>query len=192
VARQNPPPLSLWGAPIPSLAAFPSKTIVLKMFAILIIFATSIAVALTPVIYGGSPHLQANVESRFFNFCQAIMLSSFPARFDALAASLNASYPPARFHLQGAYLLISQNCAQQGRSLVLLNNHFSSLCFLEGIQDLSQFNIPERITNISEEYLATFLLSNSARDEALSSLRTSMKTHPKSRMLSGRACVNQF
>jgi hypothetical protein len=53
-----------------------------------------------------------------------------------------------------------------------LSNHFSSLGSLKGIQDLSQFNIPERITNISEEYRAAFLLADSARDEALSSLRT--------------------
>jgi hypothetical protein len=123
-------------------------------------------------IHGGSPHPQANVESRFFNFCQAIMLSSFPARFDALDASLNASFQPARLQFTEDYLLISQNCAQQGRSLVLLNNPFSSLGYLEGIQDLAHFNIPERITNISEEYRGTFLLADSARDEALSSLRT--------------------
>ena len=100
------------------------------------------------------------------------MFSSFPARFDALSASLNASFPPARLHFQGDYISISQNCAQQGRSLVLLNDHFSSLGSLEGIQDLSQFNIPDRITNISDEYRAAFLLADSARDEALSSLRT--------------------
>jgi hypothetical protein len=43
-------------------------------------------------IHGGSPHPQANVEFRFFNFCQATTLSSFPARFNALAVSLSASY----------------------------------------------------------------------------------------------------
>jgi hypothetical protein len=90
------------------------------------------------------------------------MLSPFPARFNALAASLNASYPPARLHFQGDYLSISQNCAY----------HFSSLGSLERIKDLSQFNITERITNISEEYRATFFLADSAQDEALSSLRT--------------------
>jgi hypothetical protein len=67
---------------------------------------------------------------------------------------------------------ISQNCAQQGRSLVLLNDHLSSLGSLEGIQDLFQFNIPGRIINISDEYRAAFLLAESARDEVFSSLRT--------------------
>jgi hypothetical protein len=67
---------------------------------------------------------------------------SFPARFEALAASLNASYPPVRLHFQGEYISTSQNYAQQGPSLVLLNDHFTSLGSLEGIQDLSQFNIP--------------------------------------------------
>jgi hypothetical protein len=49
------------------------------------------------------------VEFRFLNFHQAIMLSLFPARFDALPASLNASYPPACLHLKGDYFPISQN-----------------------------------------------------------------------------------
>jgi hypothetical protein len=123
-------------------------------------------------IHGGSPHPQANVESRFLNSSPATIFSSFPARFEALAVSLTASYPPARLHFQGDYISISQNCVQQGRSLVLLKNHFSSLGSLEGIQDLSHSNIPERITNISEEYRAAFLLADSARDEALSSLHT--------------------
>jgi hypothetical protein len=52
-----------------------------------------------------------------------------------------------------------------------LNEHLTSLGSLEGIQDLSPFNIPDRITNISDEYRAAFLLADSARDEALSSLR---------------------
>ena len=67
---------------------------------------------------------------------------------------------------------ISQNCAQHGRSLVLFNEHLTSLGSLEGIQNLFQHNIPDRITNISEEYRAAFLLADSARDEALLSLRT--------------------
>jgi hypothetical protein len=98
----------------------------------------------------------------------ATMLSTFPARFNALAASLNASYQSARLHFKGDYSPLSQNCTQQGRSLVLLNNHLTTLGSLEGIQDLLHFKIPERITNISDEYRATFLLSNNARDEVLS------------------------
>jgi hypothetical protein len=62
----------------------------------------------------------------------------------------------ARLHFQGDYISISKNCAQQGHSLVLLNNHFSSLGSLDGIQDLSQFNIPDHITNISDEYRAAW------------------------------------
>jgi hypothetical protein len=78
------------------------------------------------------------------------MFSSFTARFDAISASLTASFPPAKLHFQGDYISISKNCAQQGCSLVLLNDHLTSLGSLEGIQDLSQYNIPDRITNISD------------------------------------------
>jgi hypothetical protein len=104
------------------------------------------------------------------------MFSSFPACFDALSASLTASFPPAKLHFSGDYISISQNCAQHGRSLVLLNEHLTYFGSLEGIQDLFQYNIPDRITNISEEYRAAFLLADSARDEALLSLRTNENT----------------
>jgi hypothetical protein len=57
-----------------------------------------------------------------------------------------------------------------------LNNHFQSLGSLDGIQDLSQFNIHDSITNISDEYRAAFLLADGARDEVLSSLRTNENT----------------
>jgi hypothetical protein len=70
-------------------------------------------------IHDGSLHSQTNVELIFFNFRPETILSSLPARFNALAISLNASYPPARFHFQEDYISISQNCAQQVRSLVV-------------------------------------------------------------------------
>jgi hypothetical protein len=101
---------------------------------------------------------------------RSTMFSIYPARFQALAASLDTSYPQARIHFKEDYSSLSQNCAQQGRSLVLLNEHLSSLGSLEGIQDIIQFNIPERITNINNEYRAAFRLADTARDAELSSL----------------------
>ena len=97
---------------------------------------------------------------------------SSSARFNALSASLTASFPPAKHHFSGDYISLSQNCAQHGHSLVLLNEHLTSLGSLKGIQDFLPFNIPDRITNISEEYRAAFLLADSARDDTLLSLRT--------------------
>jgi hypothetical protein len=61
------------------------------------------------------------------------MFSSFTTRFEAVAASLTASFLPAQIHFTGDYTPISQNCAQHGRSLVLLDNHFNSLGSLDGI-----------------------------------------------------------
>jgi hypothetical protein len=144
----------------------------LKIFAILIIFATSTAVALTPsttALLTLKPTWNFDSSTSVKQQCSAHFQ---PVSTPSPLASLNASYPPARLHFQGDYLLISENCAKQGHLLILLNNHFSPLGSLEGVQDLSQFNLREHITNISDEYRATFLLSNSARDEALSSLRT--------------------
>ena len=100
------------------------------------------------------------------------MFNSFPARFDAISASLTASFPPAKLHFQGDNISLSQNCALQGRLLVLLNEQLTSLGSLEGFQDLSPCNIPGRITNITDEYRAASLLADSAREETLSSLRT--------------------
>ena len=108
----------------------------------------------------GAPFNQRGNYSRF-------LFSSYTARFEAVAASFTASFPPAQIHFTGDYTPISKNCAQQGRSLVLLNNHFVSLGSLNGIQDLTQFNIPERITDISQEYRAAFLLSTSSRDKEI-------------------------
>ena len=109
----------------------------------------------------------------FFSSTLAQQSCSAPsARFNALSASLTASFPPAKHHFSGDYISLSQNCAQHGHSLVLLNEHLTSLGSLEGIQDFFPFNIPDRITNISEEYRAAFLLADSARDETLLSLRT--------------------
>ena len=96
---------------------------------------------------------------------------SSSARFNALSASLTASFPPAKHHFSGDYISLSQTCAQHGQSLVLLNEHLSSLGSLKGIQDFLPFNIPDRVTNISEEYRAAFLLADKARDETLFSLR---------------------
>jgi hypothetical protein len=111
------------------------------------------------------------VEFFFLNSRPAIMFSS-SARFNALSASLTASFPPAKHHFSGDYITHSQNCAQHGHSLVLLNDHPISLGSLEGIQDFFPYNIPDRLTNISEEYRAAFLLADSAQDETLQSLRT--------------------
>ena len=60
------------------------------------------------------------------------MFSSFTTRFEAVAASFTASFPPAQIHFTGDYTPISQNCAQHGRSFVLLDNHFQSLDPLTG------------------------------------------------------------
>ena len=116
-------------------------------------------------------HLSTNVEILLAS-SQDIMFSSFPARFEAVAASLTASFPPAKIHFTGDYHSISQNCAQHGRSFVLLNNHFVSLGSLDGIQDLTHFTIPERITDIPQEYRSAFLLSNGSRDEEIQNLRS--------------------
>jgi hypothetical protein len=53
-----------------------------------------------------------------------------------------------------------------------LNNHFVSLGSLDGIHDLAQFTIPERITDIPHEYRSAFLLSNDSRDEEIQNLRS--------------------
>jgi hypothetical protein len=107
-----------------------------------------------------------------FDSSQDIMFYSFPARFEAVAASLTACFLPAKIHFTGDYHSISKNCAQHGRSFVLLNNHFVSLGSLDGIQDLTHFTIPERITDIFQEYRAAFLLSNSSRDEEIQNIRS--------------------
>jgi hypothetical protein len=68
-----------------------------------------------------------------FAYSQDSMFSSSSDRFEAVAASLTASFPPAQIHFTGDYLSISQNCfAQHGRSFVLFNNHFDSLGSLDG------------------------------------------------------------
>jgi hypothetical protein len=85
------------------------------------------------------------VEIHLLDFSQDIMLNSFPARFEAVAASLTASFQPEKIHFNGEYHSISENCAQHGRSLVL-----------DGIQDLTQFNIPERITDQSRKVLTSY------------------------------------
>ena len=125
----------------------------------------------TAIIHDAPLHSQTNVEFFPLNSRPAIMFSS-SARFNALSASLTASFPPAKHHFSGDYISLSQTCAQHGQSLVLLNEHLSSLGSLKGIQDFFPFNIPDRITNISEEYRAAFLLADNARDETLLSLRT--------------------
>ena len=116
-------------------------------------------------------HLSTNVEI-ILTFVPENMLSPFTTRFEAVAASLDASYPPAKIHFTGDYTPISQNCAQHGRSLVLLDNHLQSLGSLNGIKDLTPFNIPERITDIPQEYRAAFLLSDGSRDEEINNLRS--------------------
>jgi hypothetical protein len=99
------------------------------------------------------------------------MFSSFSTRFEAVAASLTASFPPAQIHFTGDYLPISQNCAQHGRSFVLLNNHFDSPGSLDGIKDFTPFIIPKRITGIPQEYRSAFLLSDGSRDVKIRNLR---------------------
>ena len=123
------------------------------------------------VIHDAPHHSQTNVEFFPLNSRPAIMFS-FSARFNALSTSLTASFPPAKHHFSGDYISLSQTCAQHGQSLVLLNEHLLSLGSLTGIQDFLRFNIPDRTTDISEEYRAAFLLADTARDETLQSLRT--------------------
>ena len=115
-------------------------------------------------------HLSTNVEI-ILTFVPDNMFSSFTTRFEAVAASLTASFPPAQIHFTGDYTPISQNCAQHGRSFVLLDNHFQSLGSLDGIKDLIPFSIPERITDIPQEYRSAFLLADVARDEEIKTLR---------------------
>jgi hypothetical protein len=49
-----------------------------------------------------------------------------------------------------------------------LNNHFNSLGSLDGIKDY----IPDRITDIPQEYRSAFLLSDGSRDEEIQNLRS--------------------
>jgi hypothetical protein len=53
-------------------------------------------------------HLSTNVEF-IFAHSQDSMFSSFSTRFEAVAASLTASFPPAQIHFTGDYTPISQN-----------------------------------------------------------------------------------
>ena len=100
------------------------------------------------------------------------MFSSFTTRFEAVAASFTASLPPTQIHFTGDYALISKNCAQHGRSFILLDNHFNYLGSLDGIKDLTPFTIPERITDIPQEYRSASLLSDGSRDEEIKNLRS--------------------
>ena len=162
--KQHIPPQPISPPPI----IFPSKTPFLKYYAILIYCHVDGGCT---IIHDAPAHPSTNVEIILTSVSDS-MFSSFSTRFEAVAASFTASFPPAQIHFTGDYTPISQNCAQHGRSFVLLDNHYHSLGSLNGIKDLTPFSIPERITDIPQEYRSAFLLSDGSRDEEIQNLRS--------------------